>query len=301
MNVLQNLDLFNITQEICTLWQDEPSTEECQDTLQRIAFGIFALAGTAAALYLFSSPPAKRLTYSELVKAIQNKDLNLVKGHVKSGASVNETFQPTLSSLDHMEQVPLTKTPLLTLAVNSNAMEIVRYLLNQGAEVDILDDDGLTPLYHAADAGQCDMIRLLCEHGANKEFSINGRPYTVLGSAIYSRHSEAVRTLIDARTSLYSPSEAGEAIHIAAVSGNVEALELFLEKDPDSLESENPNGISPLELAIRNKREEAIIFLLENGADLSKVDEKHAVKLGSLIGEGKANEYQQFRQIDQKT
>lgn len=52
---------------------------------------------------------------------------------------------------------------------NRGFEDIVRLLLEQGANIESKDSDGCTALPHAAKMGHQDMVRLLLEQGANIE------------------------------------------------------------------------------------------------------------------------------------
>ena len=54
-------------------------------------------------------------------------------------------------------------------AAKENRSDIARALLDQGAEVDARDEDGMTSLYWVASNNSLDMARLLIDHGANTD------------------------------------------------------------------------------------------------------------------------------------
>jgi hypothetical protein len=66
------------------------------------------------------------------------------------------------------------KTALAQAAMHS--LDIVRFLIGHGAVVDITDDDGVTALMHAAEAGREDICRLLVAHGADVQHRCNVSP-----------------------------------------------------------------------------------------------------------------------------
>jgi len=56
-------------------------------------------------------------------------------------------------------------TPLQWASYNG-ALEVVRLLLEQGADVEAKDEDGKTALQQAGDRGHDEIVKLLREHGA---------------------------------------------------------------------------------------------------------------------------------------
>ena len=62
-------------------------------------------------------------------------------------------------------------TPLMMASAEANpqTLPMVRLLLENGADPNVEDDDGMTSLHVAVYAGSLDVVRLLLEHGANVE------------------------------------------------------------------------------------------------------------------------------------
>ena len=61
----------------------------------------------------------------------------------------------------------------LILAAQSGHVEVVRLLLEAGADKDVADDDGATALMEAAYRGHVEVVRLLLEAGADKDMASN--------------------------------------------------------------------------------------------------------------------------------
>ncbi len=62
-----------------------------------------------------------------------------------------------------------TKFSALHLALNNNDLKVTDTLLSNGAEIEIKDVQGKTPLHHACEKGYMDMVHLLTNRGASME------------------------------------------------------------------------------------------------------------------------------------
>jgi ankyrin repeat protein len=71
--------------------------------------------------------------------------------------------------------VALNGQPVLLLAVASNCTEAVDYLIAHGANVNAVDEEGMTPLMEAAADGFIPIIKTLLDHGANLEATNKNR------------------------------------------------------------------------------------------------------------------------------
>jgi ankyrin repeat protein len=83
---------------------------------------------------------------------------------------------------------------LLTFAIH-NRREVIRFLLDNGADPNYLQADGKSPLYFAIfNHQQIDIIQLLLDKGANKNYIHNG--YSLLFLALYQRLINVAEVLI---------------------------------------------------------------------------------------------------------
>jgi ankyrin repeat protein len=97
----------------------------------------------------------KRELQEKFNLSIHNTDFNEYRELLKAGASVNEPDSENCMI-----------TPLL-IAVDDNCTQIVKDLLENGADVNLADRDGTTPLIMAAQRDNLENIKLLIQHGAD--------------------------------------------------------------------------------------------------------------------------------------
>ena len=91
-----------------------------------------------------------------LIRAICDKQINEVKEILDSGYDINDEI------ID-----PKYGYKALTLAAALNRVGIIEYLFFRGANLDVQDEHGNTPLMIAVINWQYDTIKFLVEHGAN--------------------------------------------------------------------------------------------------------------------------------------
>jgi ankyrin repeat protein len=86
------------------------------------------------------------------------------------------------------------RATLLHDAVQQNHLNEAAYLIAQGAEINAVTNDGLTPLHMAAQNGNTVMARLLLQHGANLN-AVDGKGWTPLDRAEKWQHAAAAAFL----------------------------------------------------------------------------------------------------------
>lgn len=86
---------------------------------------------------------------------------------------------------------------LLHYAAEADKLEIAKYLVESGIEVDMPDDDGETPLFAAIESGGAEVLAYLLSKGANLNVKDTKCGSTPLHEASYKNNLEAARILIE--------------------------------------------------------------------------------------------------------
>ena len=102
--------------------------------------------------------------------------------------------------------------------------EKIEQLLQRGADVNLKDDEGLTPLMQAASFGEYEIAQLLIKYGADvnmisDEFIPKG--WTPLMFAIDRKSGEIARLLLQHDADVNKPATAGETPLILAVQKKI--------------------------------------------------------------------------------
>lgn len=114
----------------------------------------------------------------------------LAKMLIQHGAAVNPAFDD--------EDADPPATPLM-LAAASNCEHLVQFLLDNGADLEALDGNLETALFHAVRGRSIDAVEVLIRHGANVS-GINSSQmsplYSIFGDAMFEDEEDEARAII---------------------------------------------------------------------------------------------------------
>ncbi|XP_072713688.1 ankyrin repeat and SOCS box protein 3 isoform X1 [Ciconia boyciana] len=144
--------------------------------------------------------------------------------------------------------------------------EIMKILLEKGASKECKDDFGITPLFVAAQYGKLESLRLLISYGADVNCQAKDRA-TPLLIAAQEGHAECVELLLSkgADPNLYCNEDNWQLpIHAAAEMGHKEILELLIPVT-DRICDKGKGKVSPVYSAVYGGNKECLEMLLKEG------------------------------------
>ena len=151
--------------------------------------------------------------------------------------------------------------------------EIVKLLLDHGADVNIQSTSGGTPLARASRAGEVAISRLLLQRGANVD-SQNKTGHSPLHRAAQRGHLDLARLLVDSGANINLQSKTGSTpLCLASRSGHVKLAELLIEHGAD-VGRRNNDGWTHLHTASHSGKVELIEMLIRRGALVDSRDNK---------------------------
>lgn len=150
-------------------------------------------------------------------------------------------------------------------------VEAVRVLLQQGADANESQGDGMTGLHWAGQRGVLEMAELLITAGANVHAGTRIGHYTPLHIASRAGSAPVVQALLAAGSDVHAvtTNSGVTPLHLAAESGGVGAIRALADYGGNVNAREGSWGQTPLIFAAAHNRPEAIRTLLELGADAS--------------------------------
>ena len=212
-----------------------------------------------------------------IMYAASNGDLELVRALIKAGADVKLKNR--------------FGTSALTEAAIVGSAPIIETLVKGGADPNTKNPEGETPLMAVARAGKLDAAKVLLDAGADVNAKENWGEQSAIMWAAAEGQAEMVKLLasrgadVNARGVIRQwerkviteprPKDLNKGgftpLLYAAREGCVEcARQLIAAKaDPDLAD---PDGVTPLNMALLNLHFDTAIYLIEAGADLNKWD-----------------------------
>jgi hypothetical protein len=170
-------------------------------------------------------------TQNALVRAVMNDDLDEVKARVMMRAKVN------VRDKAHGGLSPLHA------AVENGNIEIIQFLLDSGAKVNIRDFQKRTPLMMMDDDATEEIFDLLIRYGAKVQL-VDGEKNNVLHHFVENADDEdIVRLLINHGVDVNAVNKSGEtALMIASKNGNPDDVKALLESGADVARQDQENN-----------------------------------------------------------
>ncbi len=167
-------------------------------------------------------------------------------------------------------------TKLRVRRIDRLMSKVVNLLISAGADINILDDDGESPLHNFLWLDLDDCVRELLKHEPDLNI-VSSCGDTPLGKALMNSKEELALLFLDAGADPNAGIEDLRPILFAAneVYGvSPDTLRKLIAAGAD-VNTKNSNGETPLHMAVNNSNE-VIQILLEAGADPDISDELHS-------------------------
>ena len=159
----------------------------------------------------------------------------------------------------------------LTDAVCEGNNEIVNMMIRFGADKDVKDEWGITPLHLAVMCGQTGTVKLLLDAGVKDKDGICVHGRTPLHHAVWDGHTDIVKLLLDAGADMEVEDDWGMTpLQKAAREGHTEIVNLLVNAGADITKEKDFHWGTPLHLAAQKGHTEIVKVFLDVGVDISR-------------------------------
>ena len=185
-------------------------------------------------------------------------------------ASVDDAkrVQSLLSQGVDPNRLPKNLKTVMSASISSNS-DVAKLLLGAGADPNIADINGDTPVSAAAILGNLFMVKLLMEAGAdfNKADDEGKSP---LHKAVHHGHTDIVKVLVNAGANPNKADNGGMSpLYYAVLFGMTDVIKVLVSAGADPNKADN-GGKSPLYYAVLRGSTDVVKVLVDAGADLNK-------------------------------
>lgn len=165
-------------------------------------------------------------------------------------------------------------TPLHSIAYGGKDLGLMDYFLSKGVNVNQADDKGRTALTNALTRNSLEVVKHLIEKGADvniKDAKGNNLAYHLIRSYRSNRFDEFQQkaNLLSAHgLSIVEYQQDGNSLYHLALETNDVKLLQWVQKQNVDINVKNQNGLTPLHQAVMTAKDDSILkYLLSIGAD----------------------------------
>lgn len=187
---------------------------------------------------------------------------------VKNLLSADNSF---LNTVDDRGRTPLHH------AAGNNHLDIIRYLLDSGANIEAADSRGNTPLLSAIWGNHLSAVKLLAERGANlkAEHQSYGKAIEIAYWQECIKDKSGITEYLIASGEPFDPNDESAVatrLNLASTFGNYDMAKFAVELGADVNKVCTPDGMTEVHFAASCGNADIVKLLIDNGADIHITD-----------------------------
>lgn len=234
-----------------------------------------AIFGTVLSLSLLAYVIICYYVYA-LTAAIETGNIQKIKKLISKGYDVNAASGGGQNMLTlafrygHRKISPFRDTLQISLMtpeqVEDKILEILKILIENGADINVLDEQDSAPLHRAAARNQTRIVRMLINKGADVNLKGRSGNYPLNYAADHPSTSEIIEILIANGADVNVKGARGNTpLHDSIYSGSSDVFETLI-KSGAHVNAKNDKGKTPLQLALEDDYKEKAELLRKYGA-----------------------------------
>ncbi|CAI8033704.1 E3 ubiquitin-protein ligase MIB2 [Geodia barretti] len=175
----------------------------------------------------------------------------------------------------------------LQLCVIVNSAEGAKLLVGGGADPNVGDDRGITPLARAAALGYLEVVKLLLDHHRTNPNKQDCQGSTPLHRAIVNHQLQTMIALLNAGADPTIPNHSlHNCMHRAAALGFLAGVEELMKWHPDLINKAKKDGFTPLHMAAVSGHTDIVSLLLSHPSCEVNVDDTDGLTSLHLAAHG---------------
>eukprot|EP01123_Difflugia_compressa_P014425 TRINITY_DN744_c1_g3_i1.p1 TRINITY_DN744_c1_g3~~TRINITY_DN744_c1_g3_i1.p1 ORF type:complete len:400 (-),score=78.31 TRINITY_DN744_c1_g3_i1:233-1252(-) len=181
---------------------------------------------------------------------------------------------------------PTLGTPLMLSIREGGDDKLTRWLVEQGANVAVVTQTG-TAVHNACEHGSIELIDFLLKHGGDKVLNVgDARDFTPLTVAAQKGRNDVIRFLVKEWKADVNYMTDVNALFMAVQYDNIETVKLLIELGANVNLVQEKHKCYPLHLAASNNFLDIVDLLIKNGAVIDCPDHRGFTPLFMASAEG---------------
>ncbi|XP_041461535.1 ankyrin-1-like [Lytechinus variegatus] len=174
---------------------------------------------------------------------------------------------------------------LLHTGAKFGHLDLVKFLISKGADINEIDEDGMIPLHHAAYGGHLKVMECLIQQGSdvNKADKEGCAP---LYAAIQCGHLQAVKYLLKNKAN-QNKYDGMTPVHAAAKVGHLDLVDFFISEGGNVNEADI-EGMIPLHYSAAIGHIEMTRYLIQHLSDINKRNFRQKTPLHAALQNGQS-------------
>ncbi|XP_067660339.1 ankyrin repeat domain-containing protein 50-like [Haliotis asinina] len=237
---------------------------DCQKWIGRTPVMLAALKGHREVVELLVTKGAN-------VKLIDKFGINIL--HLACLGGDRDVVKYILSrDMTYIDDIAQCKRTPMMLAAENGHEEVVELLLNEGANMSLVDDGRNNILHLACERGHLEVVKYIV---SQNKVDINSRGWkkrTPVMEAAKNGHKKVVEFLVEHGGDLSLVGYSGvNILHLACRGGHLEVVKYIVSQNKVAINSRGWKKRTPVMEAAKNGHKKVVEFLVEHGGDLSLV------------------------------